>query len=368
RGADDARADIRVESDDRTIALQARISELEALLAAAEARAASAVTGKSDQHARELREKAAMLRQAAEHLRRRKSRLSRVRRLLREHARSRSPESIQLASPATTPNRPSREETEERMRLAARIQQEREALAEAARALAASEKAMIRRWARPRAVATVAWLTIMAALVGVGSWFAADQFFPAVYTASVTIQAQPRPGFPLTDEQAAQWQLWHAGQLEDDAFLRTAARRYADRQMPMLSDDASLRSHLKAHLTTDSTRDGELVLTMSGSDQPTLLTTLDTLAMTLVSESRRQAGKRPDGARTELVGEHQQDGQTRYAQINPTPIEDRRLERAGVIFGAGYAALLLLTGLAYVRLSRAKRIFDETDPAAEPIG
>ena len=350
------RSDSSAAAETQIVGLQARIRELEVALAEQEAAGA----GSADA-AEGLKQKSSALKEAAQHLRRRKERLARAKRLLRQKESSAgsfgrpSAASFQLPGSSMAP-----EKREELMRLEAQIREEQAGLREATRALAASERTMVKRWARPRAVITMTWFVVLMLLLSAVSWVAADRFFPAVRSASVTIKAEPKPGFPLAAEQATEWQSWHEAILSDDGFIRVAAKRFADRRFDELKDPLDLKKYLTANLTTDSTKAGELMITLTGPDAEKVAATLDALTVTLLAESRRLAGQRSDGARTRVEGQKPgSNSQTEFAKVYSVPVSDERPRYAGTIFGGSMFVALVCIVFIYRKLSKARRIFDE---------
>jgi len=224
--------------------------------------------------------------------------------------------------------------------------------------LAAAERKMQHKWARPRAVVTFSWLAVSLAIAAIASGLAANHFFPAIVAASVDVEAEPRSGLPFSEEDAEKWQTWHSALLIDKNFHRTLAKRLADRRLDRYKDPIALARRLRDDLTVDAAQPGVMTLTLAGTDRGEITAILDTLATTFVRESSRQAGKRSDGARTVVRGERKEAGRTRYASINPVPIRDKRLLYAGVIFAVGSTIGLGAVMTIGRRLLRAKRIFD----------
>lgn len=341
-------ADGSGDDQEQVTEMSKRIAELEGALAEAEGRVPS--EAETAEMKAQFERKTTKIRVVAQHLRRRRQRLARVRQLLRERPRRDEPAA---PAPKRTPD-----QAEEQMRISARLQREYQALREAARTLAKSEKKMIRKWARPRAVVTMTWFAILAALLAVGSWFAADHLKPATVAATVTVQAAAGPGGKLTNEQRAAWQTWHQNRLGDETFLRAAAKRFDDRRFTELNDSALLRKYLKQSLTLDSRRDGQLMMSMIGTDPDRLRMILDTLAVTLVAESRRREGDRTDGARTTIANARNTSAGMQYAAIADLPINDERTIWMGYIFGGSFPFAIILIWFISRRLTHAKRIFD----------
>ena len=266
-----------------------------------------------------------------QHLRRRRVRLARLRRALRGRTRSQS----DAASEPTT---------------AAQMGHLHEALA-------ASERELIRRWARPSAVVTLGWFALLAISLAGASWVAANHFVPATVSASVTFQAKNRSGEQLSPEEAESWKSWHTALLTDIGFTSTLAKRLGDRRLDRYVDPEVLRQRLQADLTIDALQDGLMMVSLAGTDPPQITALLDTLATTFVSESARRMSKQ-SGPHALVKGGTSNGGRVTYATLNPVPIHDVRLTYAAYIFGAAFAVCLFLIIVIYRRLARAKSVFD----------
>ena len=345
----------------------AEIESLRARLEEAKTRATEAPAMSDEQveyqtMLEDLHGKADRVRMAADHLRRRRQRLKRTKNLLAQRSQYLDNSGASPAPASTGRPAPDYAAREENMQLEAKLQQQRQVVSEAARCLAESERAMIKKWAKPRAVTTAFWFVLLTMLLGVSSWYLADHFFPATYAANVTLEATPaRAGEELSELQEQQWQEWHESRLSDEGFMRTAAKRFGDRKSADLTEPVLLRKFLARELTTDSTRDGELTLILTGQDDAEVLSTLDTLVMTLEGDSRRNAQNRTDRARTKIRNERTIDGNTHYAVLNAAPVSDERMKYAGMIFGGLFIGAVLFVGILYSRLAKARRVFDDSE-------
>ncbi|MGI9014742.1 MAG: hypothetical protein ACR2GY_10910 [Phycisphaerales bacterium] len=356
----------------RQAGLENRIRELEATIAGLEANqsnesAKPALPTEIEAAKRDLEHKASRLRAAVEHLRRRRRRLLRAKQLVHERARAiaeAQPNARSKSGPAPATllsHDGSHERYQQAMQTDAKVQQQRQVLSDATRCLAQSERAMIKRWARPRAIVTMMWLLVLSALVAGGSWLAADHFFPATIAASATLQAQPKPNSQLTDAEREQWLNWHRDRLFDEAFIRSLAKRMDDRRLSDLTEPVLLRKHLEEFLTTDSTQPGELTVIYQGEEPALTKSVLDGIILTLQSDSRRMVGQRTESARTRVLTERTVDGTPRFAVLNSAPLHDERLRYAGIIFGIAMTVSMLIIGVIYTRLAKARRVFDEIE-------
>ena len=324
--------------------LRRRIAELEAQLHDATSRSAPDKTGTESAMLDDLRAKARRLAAVSEHLKRRRDRLTTLRRLMRR----RRPDAP-----------PSRAEAKSHAVQARYLQEKHQELTDLKHMLAAAERKMIRRWARPRAVVTVGWLLVLAAVAAGAGWLAADRYFPATVSASVTLQAKSRDHASLSHDQAQRWRDWHTQLLGDQSFRHTLAKRMKERRLDRFADLAALNRSLDDELTLDTAGQESIVLTLAGTDRRELTAFLDILASTVSTESNRQLRRRSDAAWAVPADERREHGRLCYSSLNPCAIKDDRLMYAASIFGAAYAAALALVGLVYARLVKARREFDE---------
>lgn len=338
-------ADAAHQADEKTIAeLRNRIEGLEGELRDAQTAASK---GGADQNlvSQKLRKKAEQITAVAEHLRRRKSRLAKMRALLVKRAAS--------------DEKASSSGGEMRLEAVQRMEMERSHLAEARQALAMTERAMVRKWARPKAVVVLACVFLLAAACAGAAWLATDHFFPATISASAALEARTSDHSKITGDAAESWRTWHTQLLEDDSFRQTVAKRMAERRIEGWSDPAALAQRMKSDLTVDADDDGMLVLTLAGTDEDELKAALDVITSTVMTESSRQSSRRGDNCPAVATEERREEGQVRFARINDLALRDERLQHALPIFGGMFAVTLVLILVIYTQLARAKRLFDQ---------
>lgn len=347
-----AQASQASESDPEVALLREQVQTLQSELDDARQAASTAAAASPDgtvqlELQRELEEKTAMLREAAAHLRRRRKRLGQLRRALQ----SRRSKVTDTSSGITV--------TEEQLQ---RLNEEAQMLEDTRTALATSEKEMVRRWARTRAVVVLGWAAFLAVVCGAASWIAADHFYPAVVAGNVELEAKVPPGLTIEPEALMAWSENHIALLEDERFHEAVARRMAERRVDRFRSAARVRDLIASNVTAEVPRPGAVMLTMNGAPADEVLLALDTLAVTLAAESGRQLARAASDPRPTIVGERHERGRVAYASLQSTPIEDNRLMYAGIIFGGGSIILTALILLAYRRLLRSKRIFDAERP------
>jgi hypothetical protein len=294
--------------------------------------------GQAQEMAKRLRSKAQRVGDAARHLELRKTRLLAVRKAIRSRGGNGTPT-------------PAFQELQ-------RLEAQRKELSQVREFLSRSEQQMIRRWARPRSMAIVGWVIILAVMCSVGSWFGVQELVPISGAASVEIRATPRGGGILSASKAESWAEWHEALATDPVFVEVVSKRLAARGIAPVGGEPAVASMLVDDLSFESDGPGRLRLVLTGADRRLLTPTLDAVAMTMASESARQAPRRDDGARASLNGEQTGGG---YASLIGGAVSAEVLIFTGLIAGAALVTSLLLVGLVYLVLARAKRVFEEAE-------
>ena len=295
-----------------------------------------------------LRDKAQRIQEVAEHLRNRRSRLKRMRALLK-------------GGPPSTGNVMA--DLENRSSQMRKVENRHRELIELKASLEASERMMIRRWGRAKSGSIVVWCLVLAIVVAGISWIAAAVYFPPTLAASVTINAKTRSTSPLTEEEARSWANWHEKFLGDPVFAEAAAKRMKDRKLEQYAMAPALSARMQDQLGIDHTKPGEMVLTLTGKDKEETLTVLDVVANTLAKESARKVGTREGSVWATVRSTGKSGGHMRFASLNPVLIDDHRMTWMGIIFAGAYCATLGLIILVYGKLVKAKRVFDDEEEA-----
>ena len=229
--------------------------------------------------------------------------------------------------------------------------------------LSDTEGAMIKKWAAPRAIVSVCWLVILLLLNGIGSWVSANVLFRPTQAAIVTLEATPGNSDPVTETSLAQWQQSTVELLGDTRFHAQIAKRLSDRRLDDYQSPEAVTARLKASMSIDQTEPDRVTVSLAGSDPDETLAVLDVVASTLAAESKFQARRRGDHLRTSAVDERKEGGVVRYAALNPVPIADHRAMRALQIFLVLSVLSLFVVTAFYLRLIRAKRLFEEDEAA-----
>ncbi|MHC4447276.1 MAG: hypothetical protein ACYSXF_05785, partial [Planctomycetota bacterium] len=241
------------------------------------------------------------------------------------------------AAPAQPPSsRPaagkSDDDLQQKAKLMRELAEQRQQMAQQRAYLAAAEKEMVKKWARPKSVVTFGWLVGLSMLVGVVSWIVAGRYFPPTLSASVVLEAKPESRLDFTLEAAANWSAWHAEMLTDRNFVRTLAKRMHERRLTDWNDPEVLAERIVEDVSIDATELGRVTLTAAGSGKVQLTQWLDIVATTMAAESNRQIGKRSDDARAVVLGERREGRHIEYSVLNPGTLRDFRLFIAAPLF------------------------------------
>jgi chromosome segregation ATPase len=331
-------------------ALRVRIVELEQSLAEAQ----KSPAGGTDNAA--LEEKMKRVQTIAAHLKRRRTRLRQLRQMSKLKNRPRT-----MAKPGPGM---SHDQIQAQM---LKLDERRRELIELRAVLAASEKKMIRRWARPRSVLVMMWMIMIATVCAGSSWLVANHFFPATSRAALNIEAKARPDRAMTEAEAKQWTEWHTALLRHQSFRDAVSERMRERKMNDFATADAILARTDDELGIDSSRQGELLLTLTGTDREESMAVLDVIASTLVTESQEQLSARPGTATAAIRNGRRVEGQMRYANIEPVVVSDMRIAYAAQFFGGSFIACLCLMGVFYIKMSHAKRVFEDEDAMFEAV-
>jgi len=375
-------------------ALQARLTELEGerdrlrgerdamkqKLAAAPVGEAATAEAEAE-HQRKLavlKQKAQVIQSVAAHLQRRRARLRRVRAALRERSKGAGAGHVSSGSRGRHGmSAQSIAETEVRATQIRALDEKRRELLKMRELMARSEEQLVRRWARGRSITIVGWLAMLLLLAGLVAHGLTEQIFPPSVVATTTFEVDAGPGRTLSAEKLESWQDWHRSLVRSESFLTELAQRCAELRMEPYGTRSTLEARLERDLSVDAAVPGHVTLALAGMGEAATLDLLDVIASTIAAESSRQRSQRLDGARTRFPDERIEAGRPRYARIAP----DQGAEEAAgdlvgrllasallarVAVGGGVLVVLLtLAALVYLKLLRAKRVFEaqiEIDP------
>jgi hypothetical protein len=289
-----------------------------------------------------------MLADAGIFLKRRKERLDRVRHLRRERRQSES-EQRREANEAAYVGRLE----EERL-----LKRQREELRQVQEMLAASERRQLGRTLKTRAFTAASWCMIVIAAMAVGSWFAANNVWPAPSVASVDLVAKMKDGEKMSPEADAVWEGVHRDALKDDAFRQIVVRRLQERGLSALGGASEINGWID-RVRFDSDGPGSFRMIAAAPDAESARVALDTLATSLANESAHLLKGRSEFPKAMIAGSAAAPGRLTFSTLVPQSTPTDRLTAAAMLF-SGVAGLGIAAALAlYSRLSRAKRKFEE---------
>ncbi|MFW5653321.1 MAG: hypothetical protein ACOC0P_04675, partial [Planctomycetota bacterium] len=267
---------------------------------------------------------------------RRRRRLARQRRLMAERV-----ERVQRESRAF----------QQRLEHARKVEQQQTQVGELYRALVAAERHMIQRWAGARATTLAFFFVLTTIAVGMAAYVGVLSFWPSAFQSSARIEAQARPGFPLTEQQAAFWQTAHEGLAFSDAVVDNFNERLRQQGGTSFSGSrAQALAFLEESLVVQGIADGvlELRLTTEGRDRSRRL--LDTYTMAFVSTANAQRAHRTDHARTVI---------DLPAEADMDPVDDQRPIIAGYTFGGSMLLVICIGSIAFLRLRRTPGLLED---------
>ena len=326
----------------RLDAAQARIMELETLVDTLRA-----AGNKQDEEVGSIiAQKAEALADAANHLAQRKRRLVRLHREIRRRKDG-----------GTSDVNPTYSEQ------VLQLQQQREQLGQVKEFLVKSEEQLMRRWARPRSLVVAIWLVLVIGGLAVGSYFATGYFMPSDSVAFIDINAEiPQGSSGDLDEEA--WRQWHQQRLESPVFLQEVARRLQSRRIDGFHDIDRLSAHLDSNMGIDFNGPGSMRLSLAGQGSRVVESMLDTIASTLIVDSRRHASTRPGAANAVISGSREEPGRTAYATTLKAGFDAEHLARAGLVLAVSAIGFFMIVGLVHGRLVRSRRLFDQLNSSA----
>jgi len=269
-------------------------------------------------------------------LARRRERLNRQRQLLREKAQTQ-----------TTSDHPALADQLSDLR------NDQQMLVDVRSNLEVAERKMIHKWAHSHALTRMFWFVLTVMVLAAGSYFGVMQFWPLTYTASAMIEAQSRPGFPMTEAQIGTWQTVHEEMVYSEAVVSATAERLRQRGYKDLSRPDALNAYLGDHLAIASAAPGSITFNLSAPGQADVQRILETYTMAYVSSDRADQRRRTDGGMTKLIIP---------ATVDPVPVDQQaQLQYSAMVFGGSLVFVTCAGLLIYLRLRRHDGVLETAD-------
>lgn len=272
----------------------------------------------------------------------RRRRLARQRRILRDH-------SLKI--------RRATEALRDRLEQCDKVLQKRVELAEAYHAIVEMRQRNAQRQVRGGVVFGVIGMMAVLGMVAAVSWFVAGRVAPGEYAASVIIAGEGGPRQTLSLEDAEAWQSYMTALATDPRFLEQAAERMKRRGITSLGTAGELGREARERLTVETPSPREIRLEWRGEGAERTRRVLDTYAVAMASVSNQARARRSDGATTVITAE---------ATASSEPLDNKRIEMAGMVFGGSTVFTLAFGGFLWRRLSAAKNRF-ERDSRIDPL-
>lgn len=279
---------------------------------------------------------------ADEFQRGRRRRLTRQRRILRDQSSK-----IRRATEALR----------DRLEQCDQVLQKRAELAEAYHAIVEMRQKNAKREVRGGVVFGVIGMMAVLGMLGAASWFVAGGIAPGEYAASVVIAGEGGPRQAVAADDAEAWQAYMVGLASDPRFLEQAAERMKRRGITTLGTAGELGREARDRLVVETPSPREIRLEWRGEGADRTRRILDTYAVAMASVSNQARARRTDGVTTVISAE---------SKASDRPLDTRRMEAAGMVFGGTAGFTLLLGGFLWRRLSAAKARF-ERDSRMEPL-
>jgi len=271
----------------------------------------------------------------------RRSRLKRMRKVLGSDA-----EKVRLATEAL---RSRYEQCEQ-------VLTKRAELAQAYEAIAAAQRKYQSREVRSGVFLGLISLTAITLVIASMSWFIAGRIAPGLYSAKATIAAASGNS-ALSETEMAEWEAYVTSLTSDPRFLEVAADRMKRRGIAEFSVPGELAKEMQQSLDIASAMPGTVLMEYRGEGAERASRVLDTFVVALSSAANNARSRRADSAVT-MIEEP--------VAVSSEPLDTRRLEMGGMIFGGGMLLTLIVGGIVWKRLSAAKARF-ESDSRVEGL-
>lgn len=272
----------------------------------------------------------------------RRRRLARQRRILRDHSLK-----IRCATEALR----------DRLEQCEKVLLKRSELAEAYHAILEMRQRNATREVRGGVVFGVIGMMAVLGMVAAVSWFVAGRMTPGEYEARVVISGEGGPRQALSTDDMEAWQAYMTAKATEPRFLEQAADRLKRRGITALGTAGEFGREVRDRLVIETPTPNQVRLTWRGEGSEQTRRILDTYAVALASVSNQERARRTDGATTVIVEE---------ATASSEPLDNTRVETAGMIFAGSTVFTLAFGGFLWRRLSAAKSRF-ERDSRIDPL-
>ncbi len=238
------------------------------------------------------------------------------------------------------------------------ILQNRAKLAQLAHQLARAEKKITASKARSGAGAAVLYLAATLGIIAVMSWEVSKRVWPGTYIARAVLEADVGRRIPKPEDLAA-WQKDHGEMLSDPRLMEVAAQRMSQRGLTLLGTPGELASRLRQDMYVQSSKPGSLTVELRGEGAEKTALVLDTVVTAFKSVADQARDERTNDMGVTIA---------QAAAAGNEPLFDKRLEKAGGVFGGAALAAGLAGLIIWSRLVKAKKKFDQAAAVDAALG
>ncbi len=201
------------------------------------------------------------------------------------------------------------------------------------------------------AIAIMAFVSTIG-ILGALSWSVAQRAIPATHIMQATIAVQEE-GEAIAPEHLVSWTAAIEQIADDPRLMEMAAERMKRRGILDLSTPGDLGARLNADLDLLSTQPGQVTLALKGEGVERTARTLETYTAALIAIANEGKSRRNDRAMTAM---------TQGPNRNADPIDQPHIVVAGMIWAGSSLGALLIGLIAWAKLARARRKFEEENP------
>lgn len=231
-------------------------------------------------------------------------------------------------------------------------------LAELAQQLARAEKKISAGKARHGAATAMLYMVITLALLAGASWEISKRVWPGTYIAQAVLEADVGRRTPKAEDLAA-WQRDHEEMLSDPRLIEVAAERMQRRGLTSVGTPADLAARLKSDMYVQKSKNGSLTVELRGEGAERTALVLDTLVTSFKTVSDQGRDERSNDIGVNIA---------QAATPGTEPLMDKRMERAGGVFGGAALAVGLAGLVIWTRLVKAKKKFDHAAAVEAAMG
>lgn len=234
---------------------------------------------------------------------------------------------------------------------------QRAQLAEAHKTVTHAQRRLQKQQATGRTAVVMLCTVVVVALLTILSWAVSRETFPGRYAAKSMMRADGR-GKELNAAELSEWTSYVKDLVRDPRFADAVAKRMTRKGMETLSVPAAVAARMKADLSVESSKDGEVVLELRGEGKRRTERELETIATALAAEANAARASRADGTVTLPPTD---------ADAGNTPIDDTQKIAAAIMLGSGLFVTLFVGAFLWKKLANAKTQFEQDSQLASVL-